>query len=95
MSSLITVSLNLDKIDKEKIIKGKKGKYLNITFSVNDEEDQYGNNVSVWHSQSKEERDAKKDRIFLGNGRVVWTDGKPVNETTENSSEEEDSDLPF
>ena len=91
MSSLINVSIDLTKIDKSRIIEGKKGgKYLNVTISVNDEPDKYGNNVSLWNGQTKEEREAKKDRLFLGNGRVIWTDG---NSQSVDSSE--DDDLPF
>ena len=41
MSSIINLSINLDKIDKSKIITGKKGKYLNLTVGGNrDGEDQ-------------------------------------------------------
>jgi hypothetical protein len=44
MSSIINVSINLDKIDKSKIIAGKKGKYLNLTIGANrNGEDQFGN----------------------------------------------------
>lgn len=82
MSSLISVSIDLTKIDKSKIIEGKKGgKYLNVTISVNDEPDKYGNNVSLWNGQTKEEREAKKDRLFLGNGKVIWSSDKPQDET--------------
>ena len=36
-------SINLNNIDKSKIIDGKKGKYLPITITLNDEPDQFGN----------------------------------------------------
>lgn len=76
MSALVSVSLNLAKVPKDKVIDGKKGKYLNVTVSINDETDQYGNNAAIYVSQDKEEREAKADRTYLGNGRVVWTDGE-------------------
>ena len=44
-------------------------------MSINDQVDQYGNNVSVWYEQSKEEREAKAERIYLGNGKVVFSGG--------------------
>lgn len=73
MAQLLSVSIDLAKIEKSKIIEGKNGgKYLNLTVSVNDEDDQFGNNISVWHSQSKEEREAKDNRLFLGNGKKLW-----------------------
>jgi hypothetical protein len=70
MSSIINVSINLDKIDKSKIIEGKKGKYLNLTVGGNrDGEDQYGNTHYVAISQTKEEREAKSPKVYLGNGK--------------------------
>ena len=56
--------------------KGEKG--VSLTVSVNDETNQYGQNVSAYVSQTKEQREAKKDRFFTGNGKVFWTDGKVV-----------------
>jgi hypothetical protein len=74
MAKLISVSVCLTDIDKNKITVGKNGKkYLNVTVSLNDEKDNYGNDVSLYHSQSKEEREAKAKRSYLGNGKVVWS----------------------
>jgi hypothetical protein len=44
MSTLISGSIDLTKIDKEKLVNGK---YLNIQISINDNSDQYGNNVGI------------------------------------------------
>ena len=44
MASIIATSINLSEIPKDKIIEGKKGKYLPITITLNDEVDQFGNN---------------------------------------------------
>ncbi len=71
MSNIVNASLDLTKIEKSKIIKGKKGSYINVTMFINDENDQYGNNASVIISQTKEEREAKTPRVYLGNGRTV------------------------
>ena len=43
MASIIKASINLNMIDKSKIIEGKKGKYLPLTITLNDEVDQFGN----------------------------------------------------
>ena len=59
-------------------IKGKDGKYTNVTVRLGDELDEYGNNVSAWIEQTKEQRDAKEKRNYIGNGKVVWTDGKVI-----------------
>jgi hypothetical protein len=77
MSALATISIDLSKIDKTKIVHGKNGgQYYNITININDSTDQYGKNVQVSEPQSKEEREQKKPKNFLGGGKVFWTDGK-------------------
>jgi hypothetical protein len=55
---------------KVKIIEGKKGKYLPITITVNDEPDQFGNQGPVCIEQTKEEREAKAAKTYLGNVKV-------------------------
>ncbi len=104
MSALINVSIDVAKLPKEKFVQGKNGKvYYNFTVSVNDETNQWGQNVSIFDSQTKEEREAKKSKDYLGNGKVVWTDGNCVKaewqdkETPVAASapQEAESDLPF
>lgn len=99
MAQLISASINLSKIDKSKIIEGKEGaKYLNIQIALNDQADNYGNTVAITINQLKEERDAKTPKIYLGNGKVVWTsDGQ--NSTTQSAptsaNKPVEDDLPF
>ena len=89
-------------------IKQQDGSYKNYTLSLNDETNGYGQNVSVWESQTKEQQAAKEQRNFVGNGKVVWTDGnvkvadKVVTNTEHNSvrnikvnAAEVVADLPF
>jgi hypothetical protein len=89
-------------------IKQQDGSYKNYTLSLNDETNGYGQNVSVWESQSKEQQTAKEQRNFVGNGKVVWTDGnvkvadKVVTNTEHNNARnikvngaEVVADLPF
>ena len=78
MASIIKASINLNEIPKEKIYVGKKGKYLPITITINDEVDQFGNQGPVVVEQSKEEREAKVAKVYLGNVKVVWTNGDNV-----------------
>lgn len=76
MSALINVSLRVDKLPKEKFVQGKDGAvYYNFTVAINDESNQWGQNVSLTDSQTKEEREAKKPKTYLGNGNVIWTNG--------------------
>jgi hypothetical protein len=89
-------------------IKQQDGSYKNYTLSLNDETNGYGQNVSVWESQTKEQQSAKEQRNFVGNGKVVWTDGnvkvadKVVTNTEHNNARnikvngaEVVADLPF
>jgi hypothetical protein len=54
--------------------KGEKG--ISLTMATNDEANNYGQNVSAYVSQSKEDREAKKPKFYCGNGKVFWSDGK-------------------
>ena len=99
MSTLITGSIRVDKLPKEKFIKGKDGAvFYNLTISVGDET-RYGNNVAFIDSQTKEERDAKVAKTYLGNGKVVWTDGTVKlaerEEKVAVAVDEQSGDLPF
>ena len=99
MSTLIVWSIRVDKLPKEKFIKGKDGAvFYNLTISLGDET-RYGNNVAFIDSQTKEERDAKVAKTYLGNGKVVWTDGTvKLAEREEQAAvavDEQSGDLPF
>lgn len=78
MASIIKTSINLNAIPKDKIINGKKGKYLPIVITLNDEVDQFGNQGPVIVEQSKDERESKAQKTYLGNVTVVWTNGENV-----------------
>ena len=78
MASIIKTNINLNDIPKDKIYKGKKGSYLPITITLNDEVDNYGNQGPVVVEQTKEEREAKAPKVYLGNVKVVWTNGTNV-----------------
>ena len=47
-------------------------------ITINDEIDQFGNQGPVIVEQSKEERDAKTPKVYLGNAKVIWTNGQNV-----------------
>lgn len=88
MSSLINFS-----------IKNAQGGYDKYTMSINDKQDDWGNNASVWIAQTKEERDYKTPKKYVGNGKVTWTDGNIVKaeffEKPEAKPEKVENDLPF
>lgn len=80
-------------------IKQKDGSYKNYT--INDEADKFGNNVSMYVQQTKEEREAKAPKQFLGSGKVFWTDGKSpvipakVEKQPAKATADDSLDLPF
>ena len=78
MASIIKASINLSSVPKDKIIVGKKGKYLPVTITINDDLDQFGNQGPICVDQTKEEREAKSPKTYLGNVKVVWTNGDNV-----------------
>ena len=103
MAGIVKGSINLNMIPKDKIIQGKKGKYIPVSITVNDEEDQFGNFGPIIVDQTKEEREAKAPKTYLGNVRVVWSngtfpspgsfDGKPKAKPVAAAAKEDD--LPF
>ena len=104
MASLLSLSINVNKIDKDRLFDGKKGKYLDLTIAINDELDDFGNNVSCWQGQTKDEVAAKARKTYLGNGRVFWGNGKVSPELApapapapeySTSRGNEDENLPF
>ena len=93
MASILAGSIDVTKIDKSKL---DKGKYLNVSMVVNDEVGTYG------EGQTQEEREAKADKNFLGNFKVVWTNGNNVDVAPKKNSNgkvlvasDTDDDLPF
>jgi len=80
-------------------IKTKDGVYKNYTLSINDDTNEYGQNLKMYEEQTKEQREAKVTKTYVGNGKIFWTDGKiniaeKVERETVSSSSSED-DLPF
>lgn len=103
MGAIVNFSLDVTKLPKDKMIKGKKGTYINITAFLGDV-DQFGNNASIIVSQTQEEREAKAQRTYLGNGKVAWTDGvisaaetgsRSGSTSSSEATEDETDGLPF
>jgi DNA-binding protein H-NS len=98
MGQLISVSIDLSKIDKSKIVEGKNGaKYYNMLISVNDTKNQYGQDVSISENQSKEERESGAKKNYLGNGKTIWsgTTKQPAPSPEGISEHSTQDDLPF
>jgi hypothetical protein len=111
MSSLAELYIKeetLETLLKTVRAKGEKG--VAITISISDTTSQHGSNITSYVSQTKEQREAKKDKFTVGYGKVFWTDGnitKAEPKKTEVPNQEaerqpepqqsttEDDDLPF
>jgi hypothetical protein len=87
MQHLISLSIDVDKIDPKRLYKGKKGKYLSATLFLKDEVDQYGNNGFIVESISKEEREQGKKGTIIGNVKLMTYAGQ--------EKQEDIPDLPF
>ena len=100
MSKLLTGSIDLNKIDKTRIVTTDKNgkpfengaKYLNVVVWINDETNQYGNNASIQISQSKEERESGVKATYIGNLKEPQSRS---NEPTSARNESVENGLPF
>lgn len=67
---MITVSVCLTDIPKSKIVEAKNGKkYVNLVLDERREVGQYGETHMLYMSQTKEERQNKDKKVFVGSGK--------------------------
>lgn len=66
---MITVSIDVDKLNKDKFFKGKKGTYLDLVL-IETPEGKYGDYV-VKQNQSKEDRESGEQMPILGNAKIL------------------------
>lgn len=95
---LINLSICLSDIPKDRIKLANNGKkYLSITVQDLKEADEYGNTHSLYCTQTKEEREAKEKRTYIGRGKeFVFQSARPsVEEVAELPMAEDLDDLPF
>lgn len=75
---MFKICIELDKVDKSKIYKGKNGReYLFLYMAENRQPDQFGNTHSIWNDQTKEERENKEGKVYCGSGKVVTYGDNP------------------
>jgi hypothetical protein len=93
---LISIKVDVTKLDKTKFFKSDKGAvYADLDVWINEDEDEDWKKVSINQSQTKEERDAKAQKTFCGNGKLLfgWEDGG--GSTSPASAEITEEDVPF
>ncbi|MBQ4214970.1 MAG: hypothetical protein II663_01695 [Bacteroidales bacterium] len=93
------LNICLSDIDKSKIFTAKNGKkYLSVVVTERKEVDQYGNDLVVYVSQSKDERDNKAQKNYIGNGKTYGeksTTAQQQEAPQPQPQDEETDDLPF
>ena len=95
MNTFFNAGINLSKIPKEAITTDKNGnKWLNVTIWLNDNVDQYGNSGSIQINQSKDQRDAKAPKVYIGNLKAPEKK-QPEQTFISGGSKFDDSSLPF
>jgi hypothetical protein len=93
---MIVIDICLSDIPAEARKKSEKNGKVYAKFVVDERKspDNYGNTHTVYVNQTKEEREAKKDKQYVGSGKEFVFDGKPSK--TANVVQLPDSDdLPF
>ena len=80
---------------------GKDADGVKLTVSLSDQTNNFGQNVSVYVAQTKEQREAKKPLFYVANGKTFWSKGEtPVQQREEQQAPQpvasgNDDDLPF
>lgn len=97
--ALINCSICLSDIPKDRIKTFDKNgkKYLSIVVAELREADEYGNTHSIYISQTKEEREAREKRSYIGRGKaVVFNSQQPsIDEVAAMPPASYVDDLPF
>ena len=94
---IINAKLKLNKLNKDKIFKGKVHNFYDITIKLKDET-RFNNIVTIETLRSKEERDAEVPIEYIGEGKVVFVDDNGaslVQKENAAQTQEDDLDLPF
>ena len=71
----INLKIDVSKIDKERLFKGKKGTYLDATAFIDlDNQGEFGDNGIINQAVSKEEREQGQRGDLIGNVTVFYKD---------------------
>jgi len=67
---MISLRIDVSKIDKARLFKGEKGTYLDCVL-IETPAAKHGNDYMIVESITKEEREAGKKGTILGNGKTI------------------------
>lgn len=68
---MISISINVSKINKEYLYEGKNGKYLNVVLFKLETPDQYGNDFKAVQGLTKAQREAGLKGNILGSAKTM------------------------
>ncbi len=98
---MISISICLSDLPKEKITTSAKNskKYINLIVADKRETDPYGNDTTVYVSQTKEEREGVSKTIYVGQGKKIGakpqTQSAPIQQPAQQHIPDPTDDLPF
>lgn len=102
MGRTIKIGINMDKIPAANIRKftrkdGTIGVTANIVVQSLKQKDPYGNDYTIYLEQTKEEREMKSPKIYVGKGITLYEDGKFVGNASAAAAycSNNQEDLPF
>jgi len=71
----VSLKINVDKMDVNRLFAGKNGRYLDATVFIDlSQLDDYGNSGMITQDVSKEEKDQGIKGNILGNCKMFWSD---------------------
>lgn len=100
MSNIIRINIDVTKIDKKRLFKGKKGVYLDATL-LPTQNSQYDDTHMIVQDVSKEEREQGIKGAILGNARELEPIQRETQQQTKqgrdtsHKDEMEEDDIPF
>ena len=89
MSLVIKANLKISDLPDEKLFEGKKGTYLPVVIVVNKDLNSFDKQGPIFIEQSKEERENRTPKTYLGDCAVVYNDLEEI-KTTKNLIEDKE-----
>ncbi|MBR5823033.1 MAG: hypothetical protein IKY67_02690 [Paludibacteraceae bacterium] len=98
------LSICLSDLSKPHMSKAKNGKiYINLTVAMRKEPDQWGRDLKVYVTPTKEDREQKANKIYVGGGKTfifaqaegIQPSDEEINQIIPPETADEKDDLPF
>jgi hypothetical protein len=94
-NTIFTGTIDVTKINKNRLFKGNKGTYLNFSIVIREDVDQYGNIGFIAESTTKEDRESGEKGTILGNLKRIEKPSTPKPKQKNPEPIGEEDDLPF